>query len=394
MKFINTLSSSKYDYIIGGAGLAGLTLAYKLFKSGLLEGKMLLLIDPSTKSENDRTWSFWSNNVLELTNLPISNRWEKATVLTGTLEKEELLAPYQYVSINGIDYYNFIKKALTEANCIDWLVTEIITDDPTKQTVTTPIGTLRYGSYFFKSHFYADDLPGLLSDSTIKDNFLWQHFLGYKVRFEQPMFDPSTFVYMDLNVPQQDKSLTFAYVLPETENTALIEYTVFSATLLTKAQYETELKAYIQTNYGSASYVIEEVEFNRIPMTTALQEKRIKNRVPIGTLAGVVKASTGYSFMRNQQHSDYIVKQLLSSNDDFEYRYSKKHRFYDKVLINVIASGYATGKEAFKCLYENNDLKQLFKFLDEETSFLEDIKIMNTVPKWPFTKSGWKALQG
>lgn len=48
----------KYDYIIAGGGLAGLSLAYYMNQTVLRE-KSILIIDQDTKTKNDRTWCFW-----------------------------------------------------------------------------------------------------------------------------------------------------------------------------------------------------------------------------------------------------------------------------------------------------------------------------------------------
>jgi lycopene beta-cyclase len=48
----------KYDFIIAGGGLAGLSLAYYMNQTVLRE-KSILIIDQDTKTKNDRTWCFW-----------------------------------------------------------------------------------------------------------------------------------------------------------------------------------------------------------------------------------------------------------------------------------------------------------------------------------------------
>ena len=51
--------NKSYDLIIAGAGLAGLSLAYRLALDKSYRGS-ILLIDKDNKTKNDRTWSFWS----------------------------------------------------------------------------------------------------------------------------------------------------------------------------------------------------------------------------------------------------------------------------------------------------------------------------------------------
>ncbi len=122
-------------------------------------------------------------------------------------------------------------------------------------------------------------------------------------------------------------------------------------------------------------------------MTTAQFTKREQNIVPIGTMAGTVKPSTGYSFTRNMKHILKIVRNLKQGKNDFTFPSQKRHQFYDDVMINVLHTGKATGHKVFTDLYKKNHLTLLFKFLDEETTLLEDLKIMNSVPKAPFIKA-------
>ena len=56
------MSQKHYDYIIVGNGLAGLQLALAFAKDSYFNNKSIALIDASTKTENDKTWSFWEQN--------------------------------------------------------------------------------------------------------------------------------------------------------------------------------------------------------------------------------------------------------------------------------------------------------------------------------------------
>jgi hypothetical protein len=57
----STGSSIQYDYIIAGAGCAGLSLAVHMIHSGKFPDKKILFIDKHPKKFNDRTWCFWEN---------------------------------------------------------------------------------------------------------------------------------------------------------------------------------------------------------------------------------------------------------------------------------------------------------------------------------------------
>jgi lycopene beta-cyclase len=55
--------------------------------------------------------------------------------------------------------------------------------------------------------------------------------------------------------------------------------------------------------------------------------------------------------------------------------------------MNVLLTQKSSGHEVFGNLYKKNRLSLLLKFLNEDTTILEDLKIMNTVPKWAFIKA-------
>jgi lycopene beta-cyclase len=50
------------------------------------------------------------------------------------------------------------------------------------------------------------------------------------------------------------------------------------------------------------------------------------------------------------------------------------------------------GKEVFASLFEQNGALAVFKFLDEETSLMEEMKIMSTTPILTFGKAFLKSI--
>ncbi|WP_375577768.1 lycopene cyclase family protein [Marivirga tractuosa] len=374
----------KYDFIIGGAGLAGLTLAWQMIENNLLEDKKLLIIDADKKDKNDRTWCLWSKPEMWIANLPINQSWDTATVKGKGFDLSQKLEPYRYYKIEGIDYYKFIIKKLSNNTQVTFIQDVIVYEDESRKSIKTEKSTYHYSSYFFKSYFYSDEIKAL---SNPKKHFIWQHFYGWKIKTEKAIFNPTKITYMDMQVPEVKGGLSFAYILPESENEALVEYTLFSADLWKEEEYKTALENYINNNLELKEYSIVELEYNKIPMTNSVFAKRSKSIIPIGTLAGTVKPSTGYSFVRNYNHIQQIIKTLKSGRDDFALSGSKRFRFYDEVLMNVLHTGKSSGHEVFGSLYTKNKLSLLLKFLNEDTNLLEDLKIMNTVPKWAFIKA-------
>lgn len=56
----NANANSVYDYLFIGLGAANSLLILNLYKNGLLDGKTIAFIDPSSKFTDDRTFCFWS----------------------------------------------------------------------------------------------------------------------------------------------------------------------------------------------------------------------------------------------------------------------------------------------------------------------------------------------
>ena len=74
-----------YDYIIVGAGAAGLMLANAMALDPFFSDKRILILDKDPKEANDRTWCFWEKNEGPLEAL-ICRDWS----LIGVSENDQL----------------------------------------------------------------------------------------------------------------------------------------------------------------------------------------------------------------------------------------------------------------------------------------------------------------
>ena len=372
------MKNKKFDYIITGGGASGLTLAYLLMESKDKE-KSILIIDRDNKSQNDRTWCFWEqgNNLFE--NL-VYHRWNNARVAYGSFQKKFHLPPYTYKMIRGIDFYVFMKNYLASKPQVTW-VQEEVTLIENSGFVHTNQNTYS-GQLIFDSTF---DPKSLNESNSVT---LLQHFRGKIISTNQAHFDPLTCTYMDFRMPQQG-DCRFGYVLPFTDKKALVEYTIFNQKLLSEEAYEQGLAEYIN-QLGIDAYETHEIEKGVIPMTDYPFLIKQSDRVYcIGIKGGFVKASTGYSFLRAQKILTQMVLNLEnghSPDKNLPYQ-SARFKRYDATLLDVLANGTYGGADIFGRLFEKNGAHAVFKFLDEETHLLEEIKIMTSLPTWGFSKS-------
>jgi lycopene beta-cyclase len=119
-----------------------------------------------------------------------------------------------------------------------------------------------------------------------------------------------------------------------------------------------------------------------------------KNIINIGTAGGFTKASSGYTFQFIQKDVSEIVTLLKSGknlNIDTSFE-NKLYNWYDRTLIDVLLSKKLTGKAIFTKIFKKNDPEKILAFLGNESTLLEDITIMTSLPLKPFLTSGVQQL--
>ncbi|MBW3546341.1 MAG: lycopene cyclase, partial [Bacteroidetes bacterium] len=228
---------------------------------------------------------------------------------------------------------------------------------------------------------------GSLKEAMAGSINLKQHFKGWVVETSAPAFDPEQLRLFDFRTPQLN-SLCFFYVIPQNPQRALVEYTLFSDTLLPPEAYDTALQAYIAGVLKLGQYQIVDTEWGVIPMSTfSFPQKQGQHIFNIGSLGGASKPSTGYTFRRIQQQCQSLVQQLESGVRSFKIFSPARFKLYDAALLNILDKKGAQGEEVFARLFQKNPVPRLLKFLDEETNPGEELLLMNTVDKPLFLKS-------
>ena len=191
---------------------------------------------------------------------------------------------------------------------------------------------------------------------------------------------------MDFSVAQKGNT-RFMYVLPFSANEALVEYTLFSKDLLEKTEYETAIENYIE-QLGISEYEIIEKEYGNIPMTCyPFWKNNTKNIINIGSAGGWTKASTGFTFKNTTKKSKALMSFLATNKDFRSFQKIDKFWFYDLLLLDILAKRNELGSLIFSSLFQKGNAPLIFKFLDEETSFWEDLQVIWLCPKGVFIKA-------
>ena len=102
--------------------------------------------------------------------------------------------------------------------------------------------------------------------------------------------------------------------------------------------------------------------------------------IRIGTGGGWVKPSTGYSFRNSQRYISQIINNLKRQKPLDQYVFKLQHRFLDSVFLDVLARKNYLGEKIFGKMYQKLPAPLVFKFLDEETTTLENLRVISGFP--------------
>ena len=372
---------NKYDYIIAGAGCAGYSLLYHLLQDPTLSKKKILVLDANFNKGNDRTWCFWEDQAGPFESI-VCKKWSNIEVLKGTMHRSLPTAPFEYKMIQGIDFYQYVSDFAKGFDNIEWVASKILTIDSfnANSARVNWEGGSANAAYVFSS----------INGERIQSK-LWQHFKGIVVEFDNPVFDDTVARLMDFNVPQMDAT-AFMYLLPLTNKKALVEYTLFSPSILVESKYDAVLNAYMEEHYKGQAYQIQHSEIGAIPMTSKKLTSNDGSVVSIGTMGDAVKASTGYAFQFIQKQTQQIVHQLKLNQALNPAVHHTRHQFYDAVLLYILEHQIMAGDEIFARIFKKNTAATVFKFLSNTSTLLDDIKIMTSLPTQIFLPAAIKVL--
>jgi len=375
------MQSTHFDIAIIGAGAAGLHLALAMRNEPFFQQKRILILEKSAKDQNDRTWCFWEKGE-GLWDSLLRHSWSQGDFFYKDKAVPLTLAPYRYKMLRAIDFYTFAKREIADRPMFHW-------ENDDVQSVENGTPVLIAGSRASYSATYVFDSRIPEDFTHKKDHYtrLLQHFKGWLVRTPDDRFDPNRFVMMDFRLLWPN-STSFTYVLPLSKREALVEFTLFTPELLNKDDYDKMLDRYIHDILKLQEFEVVEQEQGVIPMSDFPFEKYSQGKhIRIGTGGGWVKPSTGYSFKNCERNSRKIVENLKAGRPVNQGLISPNFRLYDALFLDVLHRQNELGPELFAIMYTKYPVQKIFAYLDDQTSFAEDLGIMVGFPWPPFLRS-------
>ncbi len=376
-----------YDYIIIGTGLAGLQLALAFSKDEYFQNKKIALLDKSSKTENDKTWCFWEQGKGNWERL-IYKSWSAGEVITSSKHIEFQLEPYQYKMVRSIDFYNYALAEIEKNPNLQFIHEEVTYTEEKESSVTIKTSE----SYYEAAQVFDSRIPkGYFSEKEKYIN-IYQHFKGWMIETEEPVFNPDQFTMMDYRLKWKDTT-SFTYILPLSTTKAFVEYTFFTPFTTEEKVYDEKLKEYIENYLNLKNYKVTETEMGTIPMTNfPFQNYHSQRITKIGTAGGWVKASTGYSFKHTEKKIKKLIRNIKQNQLPHQGLLNSKFQYYDKVFLKVLEKENEKGEWIFEKFYERNSIQEVFQYLDEETKISQDLKIMGSLFSSAFVKAFFRSL--
>ena len=389
--------NDRSDVILAGAGCAGLSMLWHLLSALGEQGNAgpwrILVVDATIAPADDRIWCFWGTAESPFADISCASwsqlrvayprstlRWR--TVQAGS--RCEGLGDQAYYCVRGADYFHTIMSRARRYGGVEFLEGAIESIDVHDSGASVVVDGRR-----FQARWGFQSVRLSPQDQAAESRYaLWQHFGGWEVELDDATWpEPDVATLMDFNVPQAD-GLGFMYVLPFDERHVLVESTVFGRRIWDAAEHDRLLQEYL-SRHGVGSYRIVRRERGRVPM----QDRRFSQRwgqhiFNVGTVGGMTKPTTGYTFQRIQAQARALATTLVVSGQPRPLQSCKpRYRLYDELLLEILSDEPSWGLPIFSLLFARQPIERILRFLDERSSIIDEARLFWSLPWSPFLVS-------
>jgi lycopene beta-cyclase len=371
-------TSPEYDIAIIGDGCASWMLLEAFSRQmGFADVRVLLI---GSGEALNRTWCFWEADLPSPYQSMVQRSWSSMSFASDEVLHVQDLDDRSYHHLPGEHFFEYFNHQFLPQH------TNIIRVNSRVEGIEGAPGnfTVRCGesSYRCKQLYNS----GFMAQRPHIG--IWQHFKGWVIELEEGQIEHEVVRLMDFNLTQEH-GCAFMYILPYSATTALVEVTFFSPQLLHEAQYEQFLQDYIARAI-SKKYRIIDQEFGQIPMQQgAFAATGPNGEVNIGTLGGMVKASTGYAWQRIRADSEQLAQAYFTGQKTIRKHEKTRFGFYDSLMLWIIINEPHACKRVFTQLFKKKKLPLITRFMDEKTTLAEEISIFAVLPLGLFLKALW-----
>lgn len=389
---MNHRGCEQAEIAIVGGGLAGLSLACHLLDSGV-EDRKIVVLESRASYHHDRYWCSWAPPSTHPFGNCIESSWRRWRVAADGRDHTQDCPGQPYHAIPSGALYREAERRLTVAGNAELRLgvgVRAVSAIEGGAIVELTDGARMRASRVFDSRVQPgpDALgPGLHEVDWVQD------FLGWRVRSDRPVFDPTTVTLMRFEERRED--IRFVYVLPFNACEALVEATAFAPERVEDAEHEASLRRHLDQIGIGGHHEVLAIERGRIPMTTRSSPvpKADDRIVSIGTAAGLVKPSTGYAFEAVQRWSRAVARQLASGQiTRYPAPRSARALAMDRMFLASMRRRPADMPRLFLRLFETVDPDALVRFLSDRGTLRDAAAVAMALPKLPMLGEAVRSL--
>ncbi|MFL3023104.1 MAG: lycopene cyclase family protein [Methylophilaceae bacterium] len=363
--------NKKYDLVVIGAGLSSLMFLNRYLKK--FKKHSVLILESKKSIKKDQTFCVWEgpglDSIQKNFNLKPKKTWNEILIKNQDKNISRTISPYQYVCFDGYETFNRLIKE--HANQVE-IKRNILVDKIEKKH---DVFNIFCKNKLFQGHYVVDSRNND-KDLDVTSVHVKQAFVGHEIDVPKDTFSPDQATLMSFK--DNSEEVEFTYILPFSSKKALIETTVFSKNPNLNRiaiRHKELLKAY-------KDYKILRTEKAIIPMAI-MKDKTENAALRIGTNAGMVRPSSGYSMRRIASWilNINIVKLNEVNHKYYQYKQDKFLNWLDSIFLKVIYFYPDQGPYLFMQLFSSVSMPSLIRFLSDKPSILDLIKVLWSMPK-------------
>lgn len=375
------------DLIIIGAGASGLSLLLELHH--INDNHRVKVLERASGPNSDRIWSFWqplsnhhADTLPDYLHSIIAKKWTSWCLSIDDNCHVMRDSNYHYSSLRAEAFSEFAVECAKD-NALHDIVfnTEVVALTECNGYIEVETQNQR----FLAQKVIDTRPPPICTQHT----GLVQCFYGKEVVVDIDTFDDSIVQLMGA-LKCSELGIEFVYILPFSPKHALIEFTCFSASVVSMATLKKRLDEVIHEIVRSDNFHILREENAVLPMYRVNQNVSAKNPciVHAGISGGAMRASTGYSFLNCHRWAQtYAValkdKKTPSNDAPINWVYQKM----DAVMLKVLRDDIRLGVHIFGQMFKKVKPDSFVRFMTERATWLDVCKVILAMPKWVFARA-------
>lgn len=344
--------SRDVELIILGGGCAGLSLAARI--ADQQPDFPLMVVEPRTRYEEDRTWCGWQTAPHFFADCVVSH-WENWRIVTphASLELHSNAYPYELIRSNLV--YEKALRLISVSRSAQMLAgAEAVKVIEEKDSVTV---FLADGSCS-RSSWVVDTRPQIRE---LRKPWLWQNFVGYVVSsIGATRMSDGIPTLMEFQ-PSCGAVAQFMYTIPFEGGSVLFECTRFSLVPGEAQALEDELCRWLRERFGD-QWRVERREAGSLPMAPPVRNPQGRV-IHAGTRGGSMRISTGYAFHRIQRWADACAASVMQSGMPVPPQGSYLLDTMDELFLRVLQDPSMSAGDLFGDLFASCPTDRLIRFL-------------------------------